>query len=100
MSKFEPLFNRTINDSVTVGNSSTEVIPLSPNYMRTYISIRNMSDTDNLSLSVENPAVAGQGIVLKPGEYWILEADNIVYNPINGISDGGDISVATAIGTP
>lgn len=98
MSKFVPLFNSSVNDSVTVGPSSTTIIPTVSTNRERYRVIRNTSDSTTIWVSVHVAAEVNKGIQLKPGEYWELHANNMTHSAINGITVSGTADVATCIG--
>lgn len=98
MSKFVPLFNSSVNDSVTVGSSSTTIIPAASTNRERYKVIRNTSDSTTVWISVHVAAEAGKGLPLEPKEIWELHADNMTHSAINGITESGTVEVCTLIG--
>lgn len=87
MSREKSRYNTSEIDVISVPFESTEVVSAdSPPYNRTYIVLRNLSDTINVWLAVNIDAESGKGILLKPGDSWELHADNMTAAAINAIS--------------
>ena len=83
-----------VNNQVTVGTSSIVVSEerYNRNALRSSIILINTSlGGQKITISVDTPATANQGIVIAPGGYWQDSKDN-VYIPtqrqINAVADG------------
>ena len=80
------------SDTVVIDDPSVEVLPARPK--RSFLAITNLSATDSAFLSINDVAVANEGIVLAPGDVMTREVDEAFNESIHGITTGAAVSLA------
>lgn len=86
------------NESVSVGTTSVQIVPLVEEGAREVCAIKNTSTGgQKITISINLTAVSGAGIVLNPSESWVESKDVAYYppkEPIYVISDGANGTIA------
>jgi len=86
------IFNNTTIGSVSVGNTSTEIVPA--NIARKHCSLTN-KDSKDVWINYGAPAVFGQGeLIGKHGGSRQLTSTDLTTLAINGITDSGTNNIA------
>jgi hypothetical protein len=89
------------NDSVSVGTTEFQLLPLRPEGQRIVYSIKNTSTGGQkitLAFGIDVTAISGKGVQLNPGESWVESVETTfqpTHEPVHIVSDnaGGLIAI-------